>query len=283
MFVFKPGRIWIIMFLEVSDTLKFLIWHLSFIFSLTFIGKLNRGLSVLHSTKILKKGVPLTADEEFKACALGWCIEWVSPFQYTLTDSVEKWWFCRFSFKVTFWSWMISWTSQSLEGVNPAGTKCLRFGVFTEVCWKERKKERKTEHFPYFFIFFVSDRPNCDQWCHCFKFSYFPHLEVAFQIWAILCGASRSFQRSKVLDFLFLSPNLNFIWGCFLGQVTYQTASGQMLDLITTPEGEVDLSKYILSTYLRIVKYKTAYYSFYLPVRLALSHFLSLWPVFFIF
>jgi farnesyl diphosphate synthase len=52
--------------------------------------------------------------------------------------------------------------------------------------------------------------------------------------------------------------------------VEYQTASGQMLDLITTPAGEVDLSKYVLPTYLRIVKYKTAYYSFYLPVACAL-------------
>ena len=43
-----------------------------------------------------------------------------------------------------------------------------------------------------------------------------------------------------------------------------------MLDLITTPEGEVDLSKYTLPTYLRIVQYKTAYYSFYLPVACAL-------------
>ncbi|CAI5951477.1 unnamed protein product [Closterium sp. NIES-64] len=53
-------------------------------------------------------------------------------------------------------------------------------------------------------------------------------------------------------------------------EVTYQTACGQMLDLITTPEGEVDLNKYTMSTYLKIVQYKTAYYSFYLPVATAL-------------
>jgi len=52
--------------------------------------------------------------------------------------------------------------------------------------------------------------------------------------------------------------------------IIYQTASGQMLDLITTPAGGVDLSKYNLPTYLRIVKYKTAYYSFYLSVACAL-------------
>ncbi|KAK1274136.1 Farnesyl pyrophosphate synthase 1 [Acorus gramineus] len=53
-------------------------------------------------------------------------------------------------------------------------------------------------------------------------------------------------------------------------EVEFQTASGQMLDLITTHEGETDLSKYKLPVYNRIVQYKTAYYSFYLPVACAL-------------
>jgi len=53
-------------------------------------------------------------------------------------------------------------------------------------------------------------------------------------------------------------------------EVEFQTASGQMLDLITTHEGEQDLSKYKLPVYRRIVQYKTAYYSFYLPVACAL-------------
>ncbi|MCO5577090.1 hypothetical protein L7F22_030912 [Adiantum nelumboides] len=53
-------------------------------------------------------------------------------------------------------------------------------------------------------------------------------------------------------------------------EVEFQTSSGQLLDLITTPAGEVDLSKYIISTYVKIVQCKTAYYSFYLPVACAL-------------
>lgn len=53
-------------------------------------------------------------------------------------------------------------------------------------------------------------------------------------------------------------------------EVEFQTASGQMIDLITTLEGEKDLSKYSLSLYCRNVQYKTAYYSFYLPVACAL-------------
>ncbi|KAG9448522.1 hypothetical protein H6P81_008487 [Aristolochia fimbriata] len=53
-------------------------------------------------------------------------------------------------------------------------------------------------------------------------------------------------------------------------EVEFQTASGQMLDLITTHEGEKDLAKYTYPVYRRIVQYKTAYYSFYLPVACAL-------------
>nr|AKJ26301.1 farnesyl pyrophosphate synthase [Paeonia lactiflora] len=53
-------------------------------------------------------------------------------------------------------------------------------------------------------------------------------------------------------------------------EVEFQTASGQMIDLITTLEGEKDLSKYSLSLHRRIVQFKTAYYSFYLPVACAL-------------
>jgi hypothetical protein len=45
----------------------------------------------------------------------------------------------------------------------------------------------------------------------------------------------------------FLKPGCSSSW---ILQVEYQTASGQMLDLITTPAGEVDLSKYVLPTYV---------------------------------
>lgn len=51
---------------------------------------------------------------------------------------------------------------------------------------------------------------------------------------------------------------------------TYQTATGQLLDLITAPIGVVDLTKYTLPTYMRIVTYKTAFYTFYLPAAAAL-------------
>jgi len=53
-------------------------------------------------------------------------------------------------------------------------------------------------------------------------------------------------------------------------EVTYQTELGQMLDLITAPEDHVDLSKFSVAKYKCIVKYKTAFYSFYLPVAMGM-------------
>lgn len=53
-------------------------------------------------------------------------------------------------------------------------------------------------------------------------------------------------------------------------EVTFQTELGQMLDLLTAPEDEVDLDKFSLAKHSFIVIYKTAFYSFYLPVALAM-------------
>lgn len=39
-----------------------------------------------------------------------------------------------------------------------------------------------------------------------------------------------------------------------------------MLDLITSPKDKSDLSRYTVENYIDIATYKTAYYSFYLPV-----------------
>ncbi|KAF1549375.1 Farnesyl pyrophosphate synthase, partial [Eudyptes schlegeli] len=53
-------------------------------------------------------------------------------------------------------------------------------------------------------------------------------------------------------------------------QTAYQTELGQMLDLITAPVSQVDLNRFSEQRYKAIVKYKTAYYSFYLPVAAAM-------------
>jgi farnesyl diphosphate synthase len=53
-------------------------------------------------------------------------------------------------------------------------------------------------------------------------------------------------------------------------EVTYQTEIGQLCDLLTAPEDKIDLDNFSMEKYRFIVIYKTAYYSFYLPVALAL-------------
>ncbi|KAK3143497.1 hypothetical protein QOZ80_4AG0301010 [Eleusine coracana subsp. coracana] len=53
-------------------------------------------------------------------------------------------------------------------------------------------------------------------------------------------------------------------------EIALQTSLGQMLDLISTHNGADNLAKYNIEGYRRIVKYKTSYYSFYLPVACAL-------------
>ncbi|GFR66403.1 farnesyl pyrophosphate synthase-like [Elysia marginata] len=54
-------------------------------------------------------------------------------------------------------------------------------------------------------------------------------------------------------------------------QTTLQTVIGQCLDLTTgPPDGKVDFSKFTMERYSAIVKWKTAFYSFYLPVALSM-------------
>jgi farnesyl diphosphate synthase len=51
---------------------------------------------------------------------------------------------------------------------------------------------------------------------------------------------------------------------------TFQTEMGQLIDLISAPENHVDLNKFSLRKHHLIVVYKTAFYSFYLPVALGM-------------
>ncbi len=53
-------------------------------------------------------------------------------------------------------------------------------------------------------------------------------------------------------------------------EVTFQTELGQCCDLLTAPEDHVDLDNFSMEKFTFIVIFKTAYYSFYLPVALAL-------------
>ncbi|CAL5014420.1 unnamed protein product [Urochloa decumbens] len=55
-----------------------------------------------------------------------------------------------------------------------------------------------------------------------------------------------------------------------ISELWNETSLGQMLDLISTHNGVDELARYNIEGYRRIVKYKTSYYSFYLPVACAL-------------
>lgn len=54
-------------------------------------------------------------------------------------------------------------------------------------------------------------------------------------------------------------------------EVTRQTEFGQLLDLTSQrQDGVIDLDRFTMQRYIGIVRYKTAFYSFYLPVALAM-------------
>jgi farnesyl diphosphate synthase len=54
-------------------------------------------------------------------------------------------------------------------------------------------------------------------------------------------------------------------------EVTRQTELGQLLDLTSQPlGGPIDLDRFTMDRYTSIVRYKTAFYSFYLPVALGM-------------
>nr|QZW16096.1 farnesyl pyrophosphate synthase [Rehmannia glutinosa] len=159
-------------------------------------GKLNRGLSVIDSYKLLKEGKDLTEDEVFLASALGWCIEWLQAYFLVLDDIMDN--------------------SHTRRG-QPCWFRVPKVGMIA-----------------------VNDG-----------------IMLRNHIPRILKNHFRG--KPYYVDLLDL-----------FNEVEFQTASGQMIDLITTIEGEKDLSKYSLPLHRRIVQYKTAYYSFYLPVACAL-------------
>ncbi|XP_075671507.1 farnesyl pyrophosphate synthase-like [Castanea sativa] len=159
-------------------------------------GKLNRGLSVIDSYKLLKEGKELTNDEVFLTCVLGWCIEWLQAYFLVLDDIMDN-------------------------SVTRRG----------QPCWFRQPKVG---------MIAVNDG-----------------LILRNHIPRILKNHFR--EKPYYVDLLDL-----------FNEVEFQTTSGQMIDLITTLVGEKDLSKYSLTLHRRIVQYKTAYYSFYLPVACAL-------------
>lgn len=159
-------------------------------------GKMNRGLSVLHSYRLIKSNADLSREEVLKANVLGWCVEWLQAFFLVADDIMDS--------------------SQTRRGqpcwykLPTVGTVAINDSFLLEsIIYKTLKKNFRSE-------------------------SYYVDLLELFH------------------------------------EVTYQTELGQLMDLLTAPEGNVDLNRFSMDRYMLIVEYKTAYYSFYLPVALAM-------------
>ncbi|KAF9082003.1 Farnesyl pyrophosphate synthetase [Mortierella sp. GBA35] len=159
-------------------------------------GKMNRGLTVAETLRILKRGEALSEEEIFKANLLGWCIEWLQAFFLVSDDIMDN-------------------------SKTRRGQPCwYRIGGVGNIAINDAFI---LESAIYFFLK-----------KHFKKDAYYVELIELFH------------------------------------ETTYQTELGQLLDLITAPEDDIDLTRFSIEKHAFIVRYKTAYYSFYLPVALAM-------------
>ncbi|KAF9432132.1 Farnesyl pyrophosphate synthetase [Entomortierella beljakovae] len=144
-------------------------------------GKMNRGLTVADTLRVLKRDEVLTKDEIFKANILGWGIEWLQACFLVADDIMDD--------------------SKTRRG---------------QPCWYR-----------------VED--------------------------VSLIAINDSFLLKSAIFFLL--------------KKYFRTESyyiDLLMDLITAPENQVDLSKFSMEKHSFIVTYKTAFYSFYIPVALAM-------------
>ncbi|KAM9989439.1 hypothetical protein ACTFIY_005467 [Dictyostelium cf. discoideum] len=165
-------------------------------------GKMNRGLTVLHSLQLLVEGRQLSRSEIFLANVLGWCVEWLQAFFLVADDIMDQ--------SITRRG-QPCWYRQAnpISNSGTIGSIAINDSFILESCiYILIKKYFRNE--PYY---------------------------------------------ADILD--------------IFHETSYQTELGQLLDLTTQPN-RGDFSLFTLNTYRRIVKYKTAYYSFYLPVALAM-------------
>ncbi|KAI8988159.1 farnesyl pyrophosphate synthase [Mycotypha africana] len=158
-------------------------------------GKLNRGISVVDTIRILK-GDTATEDDIFKATVLGWLVEFLQAF-FLIADDI-------------------------MDG------SITRRG---QPCWYKVDGVNMVA---------INDSFILESCIYIFLKKYFKNTEY-------------------YVDLLEL-----------FHEVTFQTELGQLCDLITAPEDHVDLNKFSVEKHKFIVIYKTAYYSFYLPVALAM-------------
>ena len=160
-------------------------------------GKLNRGLTVLHTARLLSPEKGITKGLAYEASVLGWCVEWLQAFFLVADDKMDS-------------------------SVTRRG----------KPCWYRVPGVGNTA---------INDA-----------------FVLEAQIYCIL----RRFFRTKTYYPVLLE---------LFHETTMQTEVGQLLDLTTQPiEGPINLDLFTLKRYDSIVKYKTAFYSFYLPLALGL-------------
>ncbi|GAN06747.1 farnesyl pyrophosphate synthase [Mucor ambiguus] len=158
-------------------------------------GKLNRGISVVDTVRILK-GDTVTEDDIFKATVLGWLIEFLQAFFLVSDDIMDA--------------------------------SITRRG---QPCWYKSEGVGMVA---------INDAFILESCIYIFLKKYFKKTDYYIELVELF------------------------------HEVTFQTELGQLCDLITAPEDDVDLSKFSIKKHQFIVIYKTAYYSFYLPVALAM-------------
>jgi len=166
-------------------------------------GKMNRGLTVVHSLPLLQSSV--SQNDIFRACVLGWAIEALQAFFLVADDLMD-------------------------QSVTRRGQPCW---------YRQDHPLSKT-----------NDKVGLIA------------INDSFLLEAVIYRWLQKYFRDTpyYVDLLEL-----------FHEVTYQTELGQLLDLTSQPSsGFVDLSLFKLDTYKRIVRWKTAYYSFYMPVALAM-------------
>eukprot|EP01111_Echinosteliopsis_oligospora_P017232 TRINITY_DN739_c0_g1_i1.p1 TRINITY_DN739_c0_g1~~TRINITY_DN739_c0_g1_i1.p1 ORF type:complete len:445 (-),score=88.84 TRINITY_DN739_c0_g1_i1:64-1206(-) len=165
-------------------------------------GKMNRGLTVIHSLQSLKENQSLTRNEEFNAHVLGWCIEWLQAFFLVADDIMDQ--------------------SLTRRGVP---------------CWYRQPLPINARSGTVGLV----------------------AINDAFLLESMIYRILSKYFRDQ--------PYYVEILELF-HEVSYQTELGQLLDLTQPPRG--NFTAFTLDNYKKIVKYKTAYYSFYLPVALAM-------------
>ena len=218
-------------------------------------GKLNRGLSVIDSYRALQGGRALTDAEAHKCHVLGWCVEWLQAFFLVADDIMDQ---------------SVTRRGQPCWYKVPGvGNIAINDAFILESCIYKFLKHHFRQEPCYLDLI---------ELLH----------ETTYQVRPARRGA-RSAGGKK----------LTCGRGPRIARASVQTELGQLLDLITAPEDHVDLNRFSMAKYKWIVKYKvrgggtvpacegsrahrayacfarpsrwqTAYYSFYLPVAMAM-------------